>query len=381
MTQQARATPMKLDIKALGVVDCHAHIFPPAGGASGFSSVELHRLHQQRAMHMHGNQPYRRLRDNAIVTERVLWDASDPSPAGAKDVSFSAGKFGRFQWEKDSESYYVQFLPPWMEDLSMSADRLITMMDHAGIATAVLQNDHIYGNLGEYFSEAMIRYPHRFIGLAQVEEAFAYHDTEIARLHDQIARLKMRGLYFTTTGLFRSGYKPMHSDKAYDPFWAEVEKLNIPVSWVQSAKSPVGTYEDELRHLEIVIGKFPKIRHVLVHGIPTSLYADETGKLALPPIIKMLMTEAPAMSELLYPIAVGGKMEYPFSKSHTHIQQLIDTFGADRFMWGSDEPNVERYCTYAQSLSYFTSHFSHISAADLRGILRDNTLSVYSPGR
>jgi len=375
------AKPMEPATKAWGVVDCHAHIFPPAAGASGFPSVELHRLHQQRAMHMHGNQPYRRLRDNAIVTERVLWDADDSSPAGARNVSFSAGKFGRFQWEKDGESYYVQFLPPWMEDLSMSADKLVAMMDHAGIATAVLQNDHIYGNLGEYFAEAVTRYPHRFIGLAQVEEAFAYKDAEIARLNDQIGRLKMRGLYFTTTGLFRSGYKPMHSDKAYDPFWAEVEKLGIPVSWVQSAKSPVGTYEDELRHLETIIGKFPKIRHVLVHGLPTSLYADEKGKLTFPAIVKNLMTDAPVTAELLYPIAIGGKAEYPFSKSHTHIRQLIDTFGAGRFMWGSDGPNVERYCTYAQSLSYFTDHFGNLSAADLRGILRDNAFGVYgTPG-
>ena len=363
---------------SMEIIDCHAHIFPPAAGASGFADVALHRLHQQRAMHMHGNQPYRRLRDNEIVTDRMLWDAADPSPAGAKDVSFSAGTFGRFQWSRDNERYYVQFLPPWMEDLSMGADTLIALMDHAGIGTAVLQNDHIYGNLGAYFSEAIERYPHRFIGLAQVEEAFAYQDSEIARLVDQISRLKMAGLYFTTTGMFRSGYQPLHSDRLYDPFWAEVERLQIPVSWVQSARSPVGTYEDELRHLEAIIGRFPGIRHVLVHGIPTSLYADEKGRLNLPDIVKSLMTNAPVMAEILYPIAVGGKQDYPYTRVHTHIQQLIDGFGPDRFMWGSDTPNVERYCTYAQSLSYFTGHFSHLPAADLRAILGENARRIYT---
>jgi predicted TIM-barrel fold metal-dependent hydrolase len=363
---------------SMKIVDCHAHIFPPAAGASGFSDVALHRLHQQRAMHMHGNQPYRRLRDNEIVMDRMLWDAVDPSPAGAKEASFSAGTFGRFQWSRDNESYYVQFLPPWMEDLSMSADALIALMDNAGVATAVLQNDHIYGNLGTYFSEAIERYPHRFIGLAQVEEAFAYQDSEIARLKDQVSRLKMVGLYFTTTGMFRSGYKPMHSDRVYDPFWAEVERLQIPVSWVQSARSPVGTYEDELGHLEAIIERFPKIRHVLVHGIPTSLYTDENGRLTLPDIVKSLMTDAPVMAELLYPIAVGGRQDYPYTKVHTHIQQLIDAFGPGRFMWGSDTPNVERYCTYAQSLSYFTSHFGHLPAADLRAILGENASRFYA---
>ena len=41
MREKELARPMELDTKALGVVDCHAHIFPPAGGASGFASVEL----------------------------------------------------------------------------------------------------------------------------------------------------------------------------------------------------------------------------------------------------------------------------------------------------------------------------------------------------
>ena len=41
-------------------------------------------------------------------------------------------------------------------------------------------------------------------------------------------------------------------------------------------------------------------------------------------------------------IAVGGKMQYPYAKIHAHIQQLIDSFGAERFLWGSDGPNVER---------------------------------------
>ncbi len=67
-------------------------------------------------------------------------------------------------------------------------------------------------------------------------------------------------------------------------------------------------------------------------------------------------------AELLYPIAVGRKTKYPFSESHTHIRQLIDMFGAGRFMWGSDGPNVERHCIYEQSLSYFTDHFGKLSA-------------------
>ena len=64
------------------IIDCHGHIFPPLAGACGFPSAADHLLQQQRAMHVHGNQPYRRLRDHALVGTRDLWNADDHSEAG-----------------------------------------------------------------------------------------------------------------------------------------------------------------------------------------------------------------------------------------------------------------------------------------------------------
>jgi predicted TIM-barrel fold metal-dependent hydrolase len=355
------------------VVDGHCHIFPPLAAACGFPDESAHRLHQQRAMHVHGNQPYRRLRDHAIVTERMLWDADDPSPAGRKDVAFRAGRCGRFEWEKEGERCYVQFLPPHMLDLSAPAEVIAAQMDHAGIAVAVLQNDHIYGNLAGDFAAAGRDHPGRFIGSAQIDEAFAYHDDQIAALHDQVGRLGMAGLYFTTTGLFRSGYRPLHDDRAYDPFWREVERLDIPVFWVQSANSPVGSYADEIACLLRLTGRFPGLRHVLVHGVPTSLYPD-----GLPDIVDQAMRSGRVWSELLYPIARGGREEYPYAPSAGQFRRLYDAYGPSRFIWGSDMPNVERYCTYRQTFEYAWNHFGFLDAAARRAIFRENALGVFS---
>jgi predicted TIM-barrel fold metal-dependent hydrolase len=359
-----------------GVIDCHAHIFPPAATACGFQDVATHLLHQQRSMHVHGNQPYRRFVDRAIVTERPLWDPNDHSPAGRRDVSFRVGTHGRYEWTANGEDQYVQFLAPWMERLEMTAETLLAYMDYAGVRTAVLQNEHIYGNLAGAFAEAARDHPGRFVGLVQVEEAFAYTDAEIARMHDQIGRLGMAGIYFTTTGMFRSGYRPMHSDRAYDPFWRAVERTGLPVFWVQSGSSPIGTYEDEMKHLAAIVERFPGIRHVLVHGVPTALYADDQDRIALPPVLKSLLTEGPVHAEILYPIAWGGRQEYPYPRAHIHIRKLLDLFGAGRFLWGSDAPNVDRYCTYAQSLTYFTRYSDYLSEAERRAILHDNVAAL-----
>ena len=48
-----------------------------------------------------------------------------------------------------------------------------------------------------------------------------------------------------------------------------------------------------------------------------------------------------------------------------------------RFVWGSDMPNVERYCTYRQTLTYVWDHADFLNAADRRAIFRDNTLALF----
>ena len=362
----------------LQIVDCHCHIFPPLAGACGFPDTATHLLHQQRAMHMHGNQPYRRLRDNVVATERMLWRGDEPSESGrVTDAKFAVGRCGRFEWEKDNEHYYVQFLPPHMQDMSSPTEVIVAGMDYAGIAVSVLQNDHIYGNLAEDFSAAAANYPGRFIGLAQVEEAFAYRDDQLATLHDQVARLGMAGLYFTTTGLFRSGYQPLHDDHAYDPFWRAVEQLGLPVFWVQSANSPVGSYADEMTCLVRLIERFPTLRHVLVHGVPTGLYADAAERITLPDIVDQVMRSGQVTSELLYPIGLGGRQNYPYPRAALHFRQLFDRYGPGKFAWGSDMPNVERYCTYRQSLTYAWDYFDFLDDNARRLIFRENALSLF----
>ena len=113
------------------IIDCHAHIFPPLAEASGFASAGDHLLHQQRAIHVHGNQPYRRQSDQTIVTTRDLWSTDDPSEAGREpDAGFRVGRNGRFEWTTQGEAVYCQFLPPYMHDMSAPPDAMVVDMDY-----------------------------------------------------------------------------------------------------------------------------------------------------------------------------------------------------------------------------------------------------------
>ena len=271
----------------------------------------------------------------------------------------------------------MQFLPPYMADMSMPPEVLTRSMDYAGVATAVLQNDKIYGDLAEDFAQAAADFPGRFIGLAQVEEPFGYRDEQLARLIHQVETLGMRGLYFTMTAMFRSAYNPLPDDPAYDPLWREVARLDLPVFWVHAGNSPVGTYDDEMRHLAAIVERHPALRHVLVHGVPTGLYADEAERLTLSPVLDHLLKGEAVTAEILYPIQWGGRMPYPYARAQGHIRQLLDRYGPRRFVWGSDMPNVERYCTYRQTLTYFADGADCLSAGDRKLIFRDNALALF----
>jgi predicted TIM-barrel fold metal-dependent hydrolase len=261
------------------------------------------------------------------------------------------------------------------------ADFLINQMDYAGIDQAVLHNDHIYGSLNSFFAEAVQAYPDRLIGLAQVEEARAYEEDEIDKLHQAVTEFGLRGLYFTTATFFTTGYRHYYTDPIFTPFWDEVRKLALPVFWVFPTSSPIGDFKAEMAHFSNWYAAYPEVSSVLVHGLPENLFTDEHGRLALPGWITELLDHFPVSFELLYPLRWGGTWNYPYPKAHELIRQHYDRFGADKLHWGSDMPNVERYCTYGQTLSYFTQHCDFISEGDMKKILSENTLKLFTgPG-
>ena len=50
---------------------------------------------------------------------------------------------------------------------------------------------------------------------------------------------------------------------------------------------------------------------------------------------------------------------------------------AGKLVWGSDMPNVERFCTYGQSLEYLRRYCDFLPASDMDRILGDNAARLY----
>lgn len=100
-------------------------------------------------------------------------------------------------------------------------------------------------------------------------------------------------------------------------------------------------------------------------------------KALIPEIIEQLLLNYQVYLELAYPISIGKKYEYPYRKAQTLIQHLYETFGPSKLIWGSDIPNVERYCTYRQSLNYLTDYCNFLSTKDKELICGKNVLQIF----
>lgn len=362
------------------IVDAHAHIFPKLSGACGYPTVEEHRRFLQLYIATHG-EPVYRLRDHAVVPEAasILCGGDlDSFDCLNEDAGFRVGPYGRFEWEYEGETHYRSFLPPSLQEMTDPAEFLLQSMARAKVDMAVLQNAGLYGRLNAEFAEAMRAHPGRFIGLADVRPAECDRPEEAERLRSAVRDLGLRGIYYANRGLIADGYRRGFDDRAFDLYWETVRSLGIPVFW-EILGTPMPTMENylhELDRLDRWLQRWPDIPSVLTHGFAPDLLDGTIPD----PVLRLLGRENLTI-ELLYPIHWGRLHDYPWPALRPFIERQLALAGASRLVWGSDMPNVERNCTYRQSLEYLPRILGGVvSANNLDQILGGNLARLFDLG-
>jgi predicted TIM-barrel fold metal-dependent hydrolase len=356
------------------IVDAHAHAFPYLGDASGFPTAEEHVRFLQRHFTTHP-QGGRRVSDNQIVSEPTLWDGVTPGFEGLLEVEFRVGRFGRFEWTKDGVDYYIQWLPPHLEGNEATPERMLAQMQYLGVEKALLQRSRLYGIIDDYIGEIVKRWPHRFRGCIQVDEAAMDQQSEIDYLRRGVHELGLTALYIDNERFWLGAQGADFGARQFIPFWEEIQALAIPVLWdirfIQ--RKSHADYMGEVARLHRLAVQFPSVRHTLTHSIPSHAVVD--GR--LPDELLALAKLDNVYVELLFPILYGASWDYPYAESRPLIRQLYDRVGGSKLLWGSDMPNVERSCTYQQSLSYLTRYCDFISASAMDRIAGLNADELY----
>lgn len=355
------------------IIDVHAHAFPRLGTPCGDDPVEVQIRCLQHHTYFH-IQGWRRKSDGALVNRPLLYDGAHPGISGMHDVQFRIGEFGRLEFTVAGEDYWLQWMPPSLQQMESPPEYLTACMDYVGVDRAVLCPTHVYGELNVYTSECVRRYPERFIGLAAIREWKAYLPGEIARLTRAVEELGLRGLHFTTESLFMVDYTLDWSGPDFEPLWSEVARLRIPIFWdiFSWGDDPWRRWEEETHRLITWASHHPDIPSLVTHALPVSRWPRDGAHVRIPDLVWELFRCPNVYVELILPGQLGKEFEYPYQPlAGILLQELYEELGPYKLIWGSDMPCVERVVTYRQSLEYL-KRCEFLSEEDLSLIIGGN---------
>jgi predicted TIM-barrel fold metal-dependent hydrolase len=160
--------------------------------------------------------------------------------------------------------------------------------------------------------------------------------------------------------------------------WDKIERNNL----VLCAEISSGPSYDEkgyaahLTALGRVLERFPRIKTHLAMGIPAQFYG-KGDRWEIPDAVNAVYKRDNFLIEIMFPITWGGRWDYPYKEAWPLIRDLRERFGAEKLIWGSDMPNVERFCTYQQSLDYVVRYCDFLNTSEMEKILGRNCMALY----
>jgi predicted TIM-barrel fold metal-dependent hydrolase len=357
------------------IVDCHAHVFQNWKDPCGHPSIEIHLKYLQKIVTRPAAKTFR-VRDGAEVRPDMLFRPGDNTWSGLTDVGFRVGRYGQLQFTFESDDYFVQYMPVGMQEIEAPPEFIIAQMIYAGVDHCILQTGGGYGAMNDYNAFAQNQYPARFSGLLQIDEPLADREEVLSEFDRAVHRLRLKGVYYAHD-FSRHGYARNLDHPDFAPFWDRVAAAKLPV-FIELSSTPAydrASYIANLVALDRVMTRLPRTRFLLVMGPPVAHFGMG-GRWEFPDEALATYKRENLLMEVMFPISWGGRWDYPYPEAQELIRAMRDVFGAEKLVWGSDMPNVERFCTYRQSLDYVRNHCSFLTPREKELVLGRNAAEL-----
>ncbi len=255
-------------------------------------------------------------------------------------------------------------------------------MSYVGVDHCVLQTGMNYGRMNDYNAFCQHEYPDRFTALFQVDEPMANTPRWMKELDRARHQLGLRGMYYQLDTFSRYGFQWSFDDPRFDAFWESLASLRIPVFFEASSvpNYDEASYIANLKRLDGLLTRFPAMRWLLVMGPPVQFFARQ-GRWQFPDEVARAYARENLQLEIMFPITWGGLWDYPYPEAQALIRDLRDRYGAQKLVWGSDMPNVERFCTYRQCLDYVRTYCGFLTSTEKDLVLGGNVAALCGIGR
>jgi predicted TIM-barrel fold metal-dependent hydrolase len=249
---------------------------------------------------------------------------------------------------------------PWHAALTgpeeVTGDQMVAAMDAVGVDGAILVSAFtMYRYDASYALEVRKRHPRRFALIEPVDPA----DPSVAEMITEWKRTP--GTVGIRMLLVRSGLSADPADPQLNRVLATAARLSLPVNLHIAGRLDQG--------------------HALIRRNPdTQIVIDHLGLVQpqAPPVPAEPWAELPRVLALAahgnVAIKVSGactlsRARFPFADIWDPVRRIIDAFGIDRCMWGTDWTRAVKFLTYAQGVDAFrlTDRLSERDKSQLLG--------------
>ncbi|KGM33774.1 amidohydrolase family protein [Inquilinus limosus] len=248
----------------------------------------------------------------------------------------------------------------WSKARPVDHHGLVAAMDEAGIAQAVVvQASTVYGHDSRYVVEAVRAHPGRFVGVFSLDAVAGDAVDQIKRWRDE----GLVGLRLFTTGSTMPGQADWLGDPRSWPAWTYAEAHGIPVCLQMTM--------DGIPMLRGLLQRFPQAKVLLDHLARPDLAdgppyekARALFDLAVFPGVHLKLTNRT--------LAAAGQGA---STATAFIPLVVQRFGADRVLWGSNFPAAEG--SLAALLGEAKAGLSVLPEAERAAILAGSARRLY----
>ena len=250
-------------------------------------------------------------------------------------------------WKAESPDWpWLPGFPPQLPE-PMTIERLLPMMDEAGVDRVVVVPPSWPGDRNDYAIEAVNRYPNRFRVMGRIP----LQNPESAKL---LPKWKEQPGMVGVRVLFVGPRAPWLTDGSADWFWPAAEKAQLPVMFYAPG---------QVSRFAAIAERHPQLTLIMDHMcLNPSMLQDGTLNKAVEQAAAL--AKYPNISAKLSGTPHVSTEPYPFRDVVAHLKRVFEAYGPRRCYWGTDMTNSFDRASYPQRVTHFTEELGFLSEDD-----------------
>lgn len=236
---------------------------------------------------------------------------------------------------------------------ALTYQRLLTMMDEAGVDRAILVPPSWEGDRNDHALAGAAAHPDRFAVMGRM----AIDQPDNAKLLGDWK--KQPGMLGIRQTFVLERERDWIRNGTTDWFWAAAEIADVPVMMHATGL---------MNHVSAIAERHPGLKIIIDHfGLSSAMAKQGRSEDCINDTVSLARHQNVYVKVSATP--VYSREAYPFHDMEHHTRRIVDAFGARRCFWGTDLSHALDKATYRQCVTHFTEELKFLTDKDKEWIM------------